>query len=467
MENLAGKAAKTILDYFANTHVPRAAIVKFENFSDLSDLGAQKYYQLLVAGLEADSQLDFTDLMINFHQRRGEFNLNRLDRLNYLVYLKLIRNRGKLGAGVVIFSRNLDKIVYIKYLEAPFPAVEKDLYEILDYGFKGTGFSLLMELAASEHLLDVQRVPAEGGAAPSPITAPSDVSDPEDSMEPVDAEKAPAAPPGELRYLFFYPDRIELMTVQRNHLKRAASIGLEWGRPYYPVMEPEGRLTFFQVEGRLHFTVGGNFSQQSKIFTLVSGDPLEVRESGTVDFVPLHMLRLNGLDYLVGGRYDEGKNYFKGGLVAAPFDAGRLQRESRLEKQLPPFYSAAFGVPPHRELETIHLVDTDYNYRIYSADFEERTAAAEKRGSALGILDGRWLAAADYATGGDTLFFYKIEEGSSRLVYENRLDGEVMFISPGVWKDRSGFWVYMKKNLTETTGKRDAYTLQFWSENNG
>jgi len=440
IETLALKASKGILNYFDSKNNVRTSIVKFDNFSDVSDLTAQKYYQLLVANLETHPPVKFTDLMINFHKKRGKFNLNRIDRLNYLIYIKLIKNRDKLGTGTAIFSRSLDKIVYIKYFEVDFSAGDRDLYETRDYGFKSTGFSRQIEIDADKNLLDFKSI---------------------------------INPDGTYRYFFYYPEQIEIFKIENNLFKKYFSFKLEWGRPYYPVMDYEGRLSLFYFDGngdsRLYLTVGGNFSPHSKVFYFQDN---QWRETDTIDFVPIKLIQLNGIDYLAGARYDEGKNYFKGKLLLIPFLSGALQQENLLEKQVPPFYSLDFSTNNQHQqepmLETIHLIDTDYNYRFFAGDFEERIVVHEKKkhGSSLAALDGQWLAVSDYSftinNNNDTLYFYKIEEGSNRLVYENRMNGQVIFISPGTWKSRKGFWIYVKKMKNE----HGDYHLQFWSKNN-
>jgi hypothetical protein len=181
------------------------------------------------------------------------------------------------------------------------------------------------------------------------------------------------------------------------------------------------------------------------------------------------LIRLNENDYLAGARYDEGKNFFQDKLLLVPFVSGQLEKGNFLEKKVVPFYSIDFSaftrqsspqLPPG--VESVHLVDTDYNVRFFAGDFEERTPAPEKRGSALAALAGQWLAVSDYSTSDnrDSLYFYKIEQGSKQLAYENRIDGQVIFISAGAWKGRPGFWTYVKKIKTGNV----EYYLQFWSK---
>lgn len=439
-DDLPRKVSDGVLNFFADKANIRAAIVKFENFSDFSDRAAQKFYQVLVSNLESSpsSQMTHTDLMVNFVKKRGEFNLNRIDRLNYLIYIKLLNNRDKLGAGVAVFSRVLDKLVYVKYFEENVSTGERGMYEIRDYGFKGTGFSKQMEIDADKNLLDFKTI-----------------------INPDN--------PTTYRYFFYYPDKIDIFVMENNSFKRYFTYKLDWRRPYFPVLNKEGRLCLFYYDNGLYITVGSNFSPKSRIFRLKDNVWKEIAE---LNFVPTKLIRLNQNDYLAGGRYDEGKNYFRQTLVLVPFISGELDKSNRLEKRVPFFYSLDFSTVAREDtggmmLESIHLIDTDYNYRFLAGDFEERAVEPERRGSSLAALDGSWLAVSDYSTDvdKDILYFYKIEEGGKRLVYENPVRGQAVFISPGAWKDRRGFWVYVKKEQ-ENRVEYAEYRLQFWSKKN-
>lgn len=444
LESLAGKVSNSIIDYFTAKGESdiRFSIIKFENFSGITDLAAHKFYQQLAARLEGRPQAVFNDLMIDFSQKKGEFNLNRIDQLDYLIYLKLIKNLDKVGAGIAVFSRSLDKIVYVKYFEEDFSPGETNIYETVDYGFKGLGFSRQIEIDAEKNLLDFKSITNSSGE------------------------------PGDL-YLFFYPEEIEIFKTRDNQFKKVLSFKLAWGRPYYPVMDCEGKLCLFYRAGDdgspvIYLTAGSNFSPRSKVLSYQNN---QWQEIGMLDFVPIKAIRLNNSDYLAGALYDEGKNFFKDKLILVPFAAGKLDTQNLLEKKVVPFFTVDFSIPsqqPHgveteENVDGVYLIDNDYNYRFYAGDLQERGPAFERRGSALAALDGQWLALSDYSfsTQKDKLYFYKIEAGSKQAVYENTINGQVIFISAGSWQDRPGFWVYVE----EMKNDNPVYRLQFWSKN--
>ena len=69
----------------------------------------------------------------------------------------------------------------------------------------------------------------------------------------------------------------------------------------------------------------------------------------------------------------------------------------------------------------------------------------EKKGASLAALGGEWLAVSDYTRASDQLFFYDIQNGGQRLVYSEKITGEIQFISAGAWQNTRGFWTGVKQ----------------------
>ncbi|MGE5341716.1 MAG: hypothetical protein ACM3SY_09570 [Candidatus Omnitrophota bacterium] len=454
MDELADKTARSILDYFTDKYNIKTSITSFENFSGISDQAAQKFYQLLVSKLEtatmpedaSDKRIEYTDLMINYSQNRGEFNLNRIAPLNHLIYIRLIRNKNYMGAGISIFSRTQDRVVYVKYVESEFVPAEEDILDIGRFNFKGTGFSKVIELEARGDLLDVRSL---------------------------------LNPEGILSVFFYYPERIEIYKLQDSRLIKSFTYKIDWKQPLYPTMQPEGRLCVFTEGKNLYVGVGSNFSTHSKLLTC---NDFKWEDATAVDlnFVPFRYIRLNGTSYLAGARYALGRNYFENKLVLAPFSSGQPTTAPNapspdiLEKQVPPFYALDFATGDHAPaLNSIHGIDRDYKYRFLGDNFEQLAVEKEPRGAALCSLNGQWMAISDFSHDNhdsiDKLYFYKIENGSRRLVFEQQSDHEILFISDGVWNGVGGFWVYVKRQPEKNTenGETKPYTeykLQFWSK---
>ena len=261
---------------------------------------------------------------------------------------------------------------------------------------------------------------------------------------------------GEFKYYFYYPDKIDIFKISGSNFEKFFTIDLKWEQPYYPVKEYEGKLCYFYWENVLYLTVGGNFSEFSKVFTFSNN---LWKEADKVKFVPFRYIILNNSSYLAGASYADAQNYFKDRIILYPFFKGKILKEKYYEKKVDEFYSIDFSTK-EKVLDSIHIVDKNYNYKFLAADFEERTVDDNKKGSSMSTTNGEWLAVSDYSRNTDTLHFYKIENSGLRPVYENQINGEVVFISDGVWKNAQGFWIYVKLNVKK--GKE--YRLQFWSK---
>jgi hypothetical protein len=439
LDELAGKTAGSILEYFSDKYNVSVSIINFENYSGISEQAAQKFYQLLVSRLETAGNISYTDLMIDFRENKGEFNLNRIDPLNHLVYIRLTRNKTRIGAGISIFSRTLDKTVHIKYVESDFVQPEEEIMGADHFGFTGAGFSKIIEMDAQKDLLDVRSIMDQQGRS---------------------------------LLLFFYPGKIDFFKFQENQAVKLSSYKLNWTKPYYPVKEAEGRLCVFLNGDAVVVTVGSNFSKYSRVISFSPGG-LEEVGAEDVDFVPFRRIELNGAIYLAGARYALGKNYFESNLILAPFQPGQSLKESQyfLEKQAPQFYALDFSTRENSGvLNSIHIIDRDYVYRFLGDNFEQSVVERSERGAALCSMGGQWLAMSDFSSGVDKLYFYKIENGARQLVFENKTDGEIVFISDGMWGAAPGFWVYVKKLPAAPDGKQGkapgytVYKLQFWSK---
>ncbi len=114
------------------------------------------------------------------------------------------------------------------------------------------------------------------------------------------------------------------------------------------------------------------------------------------------------------------------------------------------------------QLQAVHVIDRDYAYRLFTADFEEMTPLAERKGASLAALDGEWLAMSDHSRLSDQLFFYDIRDGGLRPVYTGKVAGEVQFIAAGNWREAQGFWAGVRQAAHEAGMER--LLVQFWGK---
>jgi len=422
---LADKTAAAIGKVLASRYNPSTTIISFENHTEWPDVAVQKFYQLLVSGLETIPQkgFEFHDRMVAFTGGRGRFQVRRLDDIAFLIALKMIRSQARVGVGITVFSRQSDRIVAIRYVSEKIPAGELRILNLPEQVFAGTGFSMTARIEADPGLMDVC---------------------------------SRTEPNGQVRHYFLYPDKVEVFEWQERRMVRLLTLPLEWGRPITPARQIEGHLLVFHNQFGLWLTVGTNISKESLVFLRRAGS-WESRE--TLDFVPIRRLVINDAPYLAGMRYASGRNYFHGGLVLMPLVEGRPDRDRLYEKPLPDAFAVDFTARDGR-LTGLHLVDRDYRYRVYTTDFEDSTADERLRGAALAALETEWVALSAYTRGNDRVHFFKTKNGGVREVYEGDFPGcEIRFISPGRWEDKPGFWIC----LDGADQKSVRAELQFWS----
>jgi len=421
-ESLVQEAADHLHDFFKDKTAARVAVVQFENYSELTDLAMQKIYQILTARLENDKNIKTSDLLLNFAHGRGEFNLSRVNELDYLVYLKFIQNKSKTGLGMAVFSRWQDKLVSIKYAEKNLSQSEMDFLNAGDFAFPEMGFSKLTEFEGKKNLLDVQSITGADGLT---------------------------------RYFFFYPDEIITYAANEDRLEKQSSYKLKWTRPYYPVLHYQGKLLVFNFNQSLVMTAGGNFSSHAQVLTFSNN---QWQETAQLGFVPIKQLVFNQILYLVGASYDEGKNYFKGTICFMPFSDPAVN-PGILEKKAFPAYDIDFSTQDG-QLQGVHLIDRNYNYHLLTADLAEKTPETNKKGASLAVSDGQWLAVSDYSRQTDQIFFYDIKAGGQQPAYTGKVPGEIQFISAGTWQGVKGFWVCSRSSQDNY----DRFMVQFWGK---
>lgn len=426
-QELADRTAAAIAEIMASRYNPSATVISFENHTEWPDMAVQKFYQLLVSGLENIPQkgFEFHDRMVAFAGGRGRFQVRQLREIGFLIALKMIRSGTQVGVGITVFSRQADRMVAVRYVSEEIPAGELRILNQPGRVFAGTGFSMTARLEADSRLMDVC---------------------------------SRAEPDGRVRHYFLSPNKVDVFEWRERRMMRLITLPLEWERPITPARRIEGHLLVYHNQVGSWLTVGANISTESLVF-LRSGGSWEAR--GTLNFVPIRHLEINDAPYLAGMRYASGRNYFHGGLVLMPLTEGRPDRNRLYEKPLPEAFAVDFTARDGR-LTGLHMIDRDYHYRVFTTDFEDSTADNRLRGGSLAALETDWLALSAYTRGNDHIYFFKTGDGGVREVYEGDFPGsEIRFISPGIWEGKPGFWICLEgpdqNNLQ--------VELQFWSRN--
>jgi hypothetical protein len=297
-----------------------------------------------------------------------------------------------------------------------------DFLNINHLAFSELGFSKLIEFETKKNLMDIQ------------------------SINNAD---------GQTQYFFYYPDEIIIYLAKGERLEKYSSFKLKWIRPLYPVLHYHGKLLLFTFKNALILTIGNNFSPYAQVLTFSNNQWLETAKIG---FMPLKQLIFNQNPYLVGARYDEGKNYFKDKIYFMPFVDPAIN-SGIYEKKTFPAYAIDFSIRED-QLQGVHLIDRNYNYHLLTADFAEKAPEPNKKGASLAASNGQWMAVSDYSRQTDQIFFYDINAGGQRPVYTGKVSGEIQFITAGVWQTVNGFWVCSQMSQDDF-GRS---VLQFWGK---
>lgn len=422
MEQLVNKVSEKIGSFLSDRYQASAAIISFENHSEISDLAAQKFYQVVVSRLEGRREFQFLDRMVAFSNGRGHFDQSRVDQLNFLVALKMIRSGPRIGVGITIFSREGHRMARIDYAETFLSPGAVKFLQLPERSFAATGFESVTRMEVSDDLLDVATL---------------------------------AEPDGEFRYYFLKKDCVEVFAFRSRSLVRLLTLNIDWGRPQYPSQKREGRLLVFRNEAGTWLSAAINTSPRSRMFSRTQG---KWREEKGFDFVPIRLLRINERSFIAGVRYATGRNYFRGGLLLMPMNGGKADPESIYEKPLPESYAIDFTLKGNR-LAALHMIDRSYRYQVFTSDFENSVADERLRGGDLAALNDQWVAVSDYTRGNDRIFFFRVEEGARRQVYEASFaHAEIRFIQDGFWEKEPGFWVCLEKSADLNPQAE----LQFW-----
>ncbi len=428
---LIDRLTKSVITFLNEQRVPSVSIIGLRNRTQLSDDAVQKIYQLIVYRLDRDKSIDFKDSMLSFTKGVGRFNRRTHRTVRFLMSVTMIRNRSRIGFGVSIFSVNLDKTVFVKYVESDVTHGEVSFLNIRENRFSEFGFEKIVELDSKKGLLDMRSV----------------VSSAESSAAPL--------------YYFYYIDRIQVFQFSSNRLKKIAVIKLNEtdASDFFPAIEVEGRLFFFTFGTDSYMVVSNNTRKNSLVYKNQQGTWESVAKIG---FVPFEAFLSNNKHYFIGGQYEPGKNYFKENLVLKSIENTLNGVDEKFYKRIEPFYSISF-LKENDRIVSMYTIDRKYQFINYGANFEATESNQSRFGYAFSVLENQWIVRTAYTSASDQLKFYKINEIEDKPKYEKPISGEVHFINGGQWNQMKGLWVYVKKRINNY----DVYKLQFWSKKNG
>ncbi len=417
VDKLSKRVTDSLTEFFRNRQNTNATVVRFENRSTLEGIGAMRFYQLMVSDIEAGKTFNFKDTLKGFNGKDGEFR-NSTDT-QFHIWIRLTSPPGKLGVGVVIFSKLTDRIELLKYFEENLNREELSILQIEKFGFERSGFGKAFTVNFNEKILDAASINYGGG-----------------------------------EFLFVLKKKyVEIWTNVASNLKRSHRTIINYSFPEVPAIEEEGVITVFPAGNRMIVYAGTNFSRDVYVWSFDGQDMMSMGKSG---FIPLKSCNIDNRNMAVGIKYDAGFNWFINELYLSPFENGIVDNKSIYKKKVPEFYSMACAQSGN-EFHGVHLVDRDYNLRHFDANFQEIEGENAKAGGSLDLVADTWLVTSSYSDGTDKLSFYDIGK-YNREVYSNRFDRSIKGIRSGIWKGKNGVWVRVENG--------DKSKLEFWSKTN-
>lgn len=418
---LSKKISGNIETFFSDKNRVNYSIIRFENYSYLSDLELQRFYDLIITDLERSETARFKDLLTGFNNGKGNFNLNRINEINHIVTIKLINNMGKLGAGIIIYSRNLNRIVSIRYYEEPIKKREIELLGISDPGISSREYLKVFDLKVNKNLLNVASYNING-----------------------------------TEHIFFLlNDRIDVYKITENSISKKNTNRIDWERPYFPAIHNEGNLFLFEDNSEIFLVAGSNFSKYSYVFKITGN---KLKSFSKMNFCAFDVFMINEVRYIAGFNFSFGKNFYTGKLFLKQFKSVNFDSGETFVKSLPDFYSAAF-LKDGADFRSIFLVDLNYNMRVFSDTMSETTGFESKSGSTHAISDSV-IAVSDHVETNDRLKILKIEN-KMNPIFDKKIQGEIKLIKNGTFGGKRGFWIIVK---TDNNGLKKL-KLQFWRKN--
>lgn len=432
LTRLADKTADETIRLLKAPH-PVAATVAFQNYSYLSDVEAQTFYQLFSTRMEQRPGLEYRDLLVQFNQGKGRFNLSEQTSLRYGLYVTLRDTPQGLACGVAVRLIDDAKLLGLVHEVAVIDPAERWL------------FSQTVEQGAPSGALLRRR---ETFRVDGDIFAVA--------QNTLKREK--------LMLCALTSEALVVWSAAMPNQAAGKKMPLKWAFPRSPSLQNEGRITFFQKNGQTFMTLGSNFSPKG-IVLQVQDDILST--VGVIPFVAVKTVSLGEDAFLAGGRYIPGTNRFDGELRFLNLNAWNPVGEESAKvatRQIKPFYDLAIGLGEQQMMNASFLACDPHRLEMVSGEWTPLLdeSSSIQTGANLIIVDNRWLMTTGIEEGGDSLSIYDVTDGGFRLLGQEKVDGQIQALSEGFIEGRIGVWVL--RYVSDSTGGRLSW-LDFWEVN--
>jgi hypothetical protein len=412
---------------------PVLATVQFENHSFLSDLEAQTFYQLLSTRLEQKPGLVYRDLLVQFSQGKGRFNLSDETRIRYGLFVTLLETPRGLACGVAVRLLDSASLVGLVYQ--------------------------LVALEPGEAWAITKAV--ESAAVPGSLLHRRESFRIDGDIFHVSQD---TQTPDVLTLCALTPENLILWQGALPNQAAGRKIPLKWSFPRSPSLQNEGRITFFKKENQSYVALGSNFSPQS-IVLRISGQ--EYAAIGTFPFIPVKTVNMGADTFLAGSRYVPGTNGFDGDIrflnlgAWKPGDADSVKIALR---RLAPFMDMALGLLDSQFVSVAFMAGLNNRLTVVNGEWSPlvETDAAAACGANLVVVDQRWLLASGLEAPDDVLRVYDVADGGFRLLGQEKVEGQIHAMTEGVLQARPGVWIL---RFVSDGNKGRLSWLDFWEVN--
>lgn len=431
LERLAAGAAEEILALLKAPN-PVAATLEYRNYSFLSDLQAQTFYQLLSVKLEQSGKLRYRDLMVDLVDGKGQFNYSDLSRIRYGLHLVLLNHPRGIAFAASVRTAERSELLGLVFRSAAIDPAE--LWSVSLLGDGPASGRLVMnrtETFRVDHSIFHVAQDVEGTDGRNDLYALT----PEHLI--VWRGGGPSQGPGE-------------------------KIPLSWSSPRTPSIRNEGKIVFLKAQGERFLALGANFSPGGLVFRGISQG---LSAAQTVSFVPFAAAVVGDEPCWIGCRYLPGTNLFDGVIQfapTAPWDAQKKEGAPAARRKMDPFLDMAFLKREDGRIASVFSVDEAYRLGMHDAEWNPLVGLggeAPSCGASMALVQGRWLVTSAAQRKNDALSLYFIADGGLRHVGRQELEGMIHSMREGIFNGEPGVWVLRQ---TSDPFAQKTNWLDFW-----
>lgn len=431
LERLTTQAVDDIVPLLQSPN-PVVAAVEFSNYSFLSDLEAQTFYQLLSVKLERSGKLIYRDLMVDLTAGRGKFNFSDLSRIRYGLQLVLLNHPRGLSFSAAVRLVESSELLGVVYRTEEISPTE--LWAVTLLGDTSAPAELILKKTDSFRI--------------------------DNSVFHVAQDTAEN--PGKNDLYALTPEHLIVWHGMSPNQNSGEKIPIKWFPPRTPSIQNEGKITFFSADGERFMAIGANFAPGGMVVKTVNQGELTVKK---VPFVPVAASVIGDVPCLIGSRYVPGTNIFDGliqFMSLASLKTDGKENAGVARKQMTPLFDMALVKREDGRIRSFFAVDEKYRLVMSDAEWNallDLSAEHPTCGANMTLVNGKWLVTSAAENKNDALKLYFVGDGGLRYVGDQMLEGRIHSMSEGRYSGNTGLWVL--RHTSDQFGLRTTW-LDFW-----